>query len=102
MLDTSLIISIYEPAIPATLMYRRDPDCLLRHPHSICKVFDTRCFHKFGELMVHRERTQRSVTFASLRERGLPTDPSVYSDAEAALAVLDLSAGVCRPRNALP
>lgn len=85
-------------------MYCRDPVsfCCVISTRSIRKVFDTRCFHKFGEQVVHRERTQRIVTFASLHERGLPTDPSVYLDAEAALPVLDLTAGVCRSRSFSP
>lgn len=57
------------------------------------QVFDTRYFHKFGERSVYRERTQHFATFTSLQERGLSTDPSVYSDADAALPVLELSSG---------
>lgn len=57
------------------------------------KVFDTRCFHKFGEQSVFRERTQHSVTFAALERRGLSIDPSTYFDAESALPVLELSSG---------
>lgn len=42
---------------------------------------------------MYRERTQHVATFTSLQERGLSTDPSVYSDADAALPVLELSSG---------
>lgn len=65
----------------------------LRVDGVVMKVFDTRYFHKFGERSVYRERTQHVATFTSLQERGLSTDPSVYSDADAALPVLELSSG---------
>ncbi|CAM9350179.1 unnamed protein product [Laminaria digitata] len=65
----------------------------LRVDGVVMKVIDTRYFHKFGERSVYRERTQHCATFASLQERGLSTDPSVYSDADAALPVLELSSG---------
>lgn len=57
------------------------------------QVFDTRCFHKLGDQFVYRERTQHLATFSSLRKRGLSTDPSAYSSADAALPVLELSEG---------
>ncbi|CAM9474528.1 unnamed protein product [Ectocarpus sp. 4 AP-2014] len=65
----------------------------LRVDGVVMKVFDTRCFHKFGELSVFRERTQHSVSFTSLEQRGLSTDPSAYPNAESALPVLDLLSG---------
>lgn len=58
------------------------------------QVFDTRCFHKFDERTVYRERVQYTTTFESLRERELPTDPPIYRDAEAALPVLQLTEGM--------
>lgn len=65
----------------------------LHLPRASGQVFDTRCFHKFGESSVFRERTQHSATFESLQQRGLSTDPSVYANAESAIPVLELSSG---------
>ncbi|CAM9494466.1 unnamed protein product, partial [Hapterophycus canaliculatus] len=65
----------------------------LRVDGVVMKVFDTRCFHKFGEQSVFRERTQHCVTFSTLEQRGLSIDPSAYSNAESALPVLELSSG---------
>ncbi|CAN0089888.1 unnamed protein product [Ectocarpus fasciculatus] len=65
----------------------------LRVDGVVMKVFDTRCFHKFGDLSVFRERTQHSVSFTSLEQRGLSTDPSAYPNAESALPVLEMSSG---------
>ncbi|CAM9796954.1 unnamed protein product [Pylaiella littoralis] len=74
----------------------------LRVDGVVMKVFDTRCFHKFGESNVFRERTQHSATFASLEQRGLSTDSSVYSNADSALPVLKLSSGPLHEMMTLP
>eukprot|EP00903_Cladosiphon_okamuranus_P019903 g18293.t2 len=74
----------------------------LRVDGVVMKVFDTRCFHKFGENAVFRERTQHSITFAELQNCGASTDPSAYPTAEAALPALKLASGPLHERATLP
>lgn len=62
---------------------------------AMLQVVDTRCFHKFGERSIFRERVHYSSTFASLRERGFASEPSTYLDAEAAIPALQVVAGMC-------
>lgn len=49
---------------------------------------DTRLFHRFGSAEIGREVSRQEASFAQLRERGLPTEPSEYRDPNVAASRL--------------
>ena len=44
------------------------------------QIQDTRYFHRFGQSTIGREMSSKEMTFAELKEKGLPTDPNQYHD----------------------
>jgi hypothetical protein len=44
------------------------------------QIRDTRLFHRFGSGEIGRETSRQEFSFAQLREKGLPTEPSEYRD----------------------
>lgn len=68
----------------------------LRVDGVLLRVQDTRYFHKFGEGWVGKEVTHKDITFAQLREHGLPTDTAEYRDANK-VAALRVGAEEAKP-----